>query len=279
MTTKSCLSLIAAALFAAPASAQYWIEYDPSLNTLPQDQCFDYSSNVATPPTVANGILHQGPTTTGGTQVWSKSPNLAFDFAQGYSATVDIYVVSSTYAASICGVGQRAGWYFGAIDNRGRRVQVGVGSGNVFMTNYDTASVSANAPVVAFAMAGGWHTLDLEINGSGSALFIDGAQKLTMPLGTYRNSTHNYLFFGDASICGSSETKLLDARFSIPQPLCPGDFNRDCFLDIFDFNDFVTCFEGGACPPGRSADFNGDGFPDIFDFFDFVDAFEAGCLY
>ena len=59
--------------------------------------------------------------------------------------------------------------------------------------------------------------------------------------------------------------------------LCPADFNGDGFLDIFDFNDFVTCFEGDACPPGTSADFNGDGFPDIFDFNDFVTAFETGC--
>ena len=58
---------------------------------------------------------------------------------------------------------------------------------------------------------------------------------------------------------------------------CPADFNADGFIDIFDFTDFVTCFEGDACPPGKTADFNNDGFPDIFDFTDFIDAFEAGC--
>ena len=60
-------------------------------------------------------------------------------------------------------------------------------------------------------------------------------------------------------------------------PSCPADFNGDGFVDIFDFNDFVTCFEDGICPPGKSADFNGDGFADIFDFNDFVTAFENGC--
>ena len=58
---------------------------------------------------------------------------------------------------------------------------------------------------------------------------------------------------------------------------CRADFNLDGFVDFFDFNDFVTCFEGGACPPGRSADFNGDGFADFFDFNDFITAFETGC--
>lgn len=61
-------------------------------------------------------------------------------------------------------------------------------------------------------------------------------------------------------------------------PSCPADFNGDGFVDIFDYDDFVTCFEGDACPPGKTADFNGDGFPDIFDYDDFVLAFETGCL-
>ncbi len=58
---------------------------------------------------------------------------------------------------------------------------------------------------------------------------------------------------------------------------CPADFNGDGFADFFDFDDFVTCFEGGACPPGQDADFNNDGFADFFDYDDFVSAFEIGC--
>ena len=37
--------------------------------------------------------------------------------------------------------------------------------------------------------------------------------------------------------------------------------------------DFVTCFEGGACPTGATADVNLDGFVDIFDYSDFVSVF------
>ena len=269
--------LISATLFAAPAAAQYWMEYDPSLNTLPQDQCFDVSSSGAPAATVANGILHQGPTSAGATQSWHKKPNIAIDFTTGYAAHADVYVVSSYYAASACGTGQRAGWYLGATDNIGRLIYVGVGSNNVFMTNNDTASVGANGPVVSIPMAGQWRSLDLETDATGARLMIDGVLKLTLPYSTFRHSSKNTVYFGDLSICGGSETKLMSARFSLPEPLCPGDFNRDCFLDIFDFNDFITCFEGGACPPGRSADFNADGFPDIYDFIDFVDAFEMGC--
>ncbi len=60
-------------------------------------------------------------------------------------------------------------------------------------------------------------------------------------------------------------------------PGCQADFNGDGFVDFFDFDAFVSCFEGGSCPPGKNADFNGDGFVDFFDYDDFIAAFEAGC--
>jgi hypothetical protein len=58
---------------------------------------------------------------------------------------------------------------------------------------------------------------------------------------------------------------------------CRADINGDGFIDFFDFDDFVSCFEGSACPAGTDADFNADGFVDFFDFDDFVAAFEVGC--
>jgi hypothetical protein len=60
---------------------------------------------------------------------------------------------------------------------------------------------------------------------------------------------------------------------------CAGraDFNGDGFIDFFDYDDFVLCYEGILCPPGTDADINGDGFVDFFDYDDYVLAFEAGC--
>jgi hypothetical protein len=58
---------------------------------------------------------------------------------------------------------------------------------------------------------------------------------------------------------------------------CRADFNGDGFLDFFDYDEYVSCFETGVCPPGRTADFNGDGFADFFDYDAFVGAFEEGC--
>jgi len=61
--------------------------------------------------------------------------------------------------------------------------------------------------------------------------------------------------------------------------LCDADFNSDGFLDGFDYDAFVACFESGGieCPAGRTADFNADGFADGFDYDDFVAAFDSGC--
>jgi hypothetical protein len=58
---------------------------------------------------------------------------------------------------------------------------------------------------------------------------------------------------------------------------CAADFNGDNFLDFFDYDDYVNCFETGNCPPGKTADFNGDAFVDFFDYDDYVEAFETGC--
>lgn len=75
-------------------------------------------------------------------------------------------------------------------------------------------------------------------------------------------------------------TVLVSVRVNVVAGACPGDFNGDGFLDGFDYDDFVTCFEGtppADCPPGKTNDFNGDGFVDGFDYDDFLAAFEVGC--
>lgn len=55
------------------------------------------------------------------------------------------------------------------------------------------------------------------------------------------------------------------------------DFNADTFIDFFDLQSFIDCFEGFGCPPQSSADLNGDGFLDFMDVSTFLEAFETGC--
>ncbi|MEK6700878.1 MAG: hypothetical protein AABZ53_01320 [Planctomycetota bacterium] len=58
---------------------------------------------------------------------------------------------------------------------------------------------------------------------------------------------------------------------------CRADFDGDGTVDFFDYDSFVNCFEGIACPPGATADFDADGAVDFFDYDAFVVAFELGC--
>lgn len=67
------------------------------------------------------------------------------------------------------------------------------------------------------------------------------------------------------------------AAATVPSGARSADFNTDGFIDFFDYDAFVSCFEGGSCPAGADADFNTDGFADFFDYGAFVEAFESGC--
>lgn len=61
-------------------------------------------------------------------------------------------------------------------------------------------------------------------------------------------------------------------------PGCDADFNGDGFVDFFDYDAFVSCYEGSGCPAGRAdADMTGDGFVDFFDYDAFVEGYETGC--
>ena len=70
---------------------------------------------------------------------------------------------------------------------------------------------------------------------------------------------------------------LMNAGAALARGTCPADFNRDGFVDGFDYDGFVSCFEGEACPACASPDIDSDGFVDGFDYDNFVAMFEAGC--
>ena len=74
------------------------------------------------------------------------------------------------------------------------------------------------------------------------------------------------------------EAAIDDVRCDIAGcPADPADFNGDGFVDFFDYDDYVQCYESNACQPGQSADFNADGFVDFFDYDAFVALYESGC--
>lgn len=81
---------------------------------------------------------------------------------------------------------------------------------------------------------------------------------------------------GLAELIAPGSVRAVLTEFGGPYPscgTCPADFNGDGFLDFFDYDAFVTAYEGGD----TAADFNADGFLDFFDYDAFVAAYETGC--
>lgn len=76
---------------------------------------------------------------------------------------------------------------------------------------------------------------------------------------------------------GTIATPSMGGFGTFVAPGCVADFNFDGAVDFFDYDDYVRCFEGQACPPGRDPDINGDITVDFFDYDYFVQLFEAGC--
>jgi hypothetical protein len=89
--------------------------------------------------------------------------------------------------------------------------------------------------------------------------------------GDYENAATN-----PGSLDEQYQVLLYVGNMDPQEPSCPSaDFNGDGFVDFFDYDDFVACFEGAGAP-GCNADFNGDAFIDFFDYDAYVFAFE-GC--
>lgn len=141
------------------------------------------------------------------------------------------------------------------------------GADAIFGTEDDDVSLAASSPCID-AADNGLIPSDL------ADVDLDNSLGEIVPIDLAGNSRR----IDDPSVSdiGSGTAPLADmgAFEHIP---CPADFNEDGFLDFFDYDDYVTCFETGACPPGRTADFNGDDFVDFFDYDAFVTAFSDGC--
>jgi predicted outer membrane repeat protein len=112
---------------------------------------------------------------------------------------------------------------------------------------------------------------------------IDAGSNAAVPAGLLTDFAGNGRFQDDPAVTdsGLGTAPIVDVgAYEAPgTPDCPADFNGDGFLDFFDYDDFVACFEGVVCPGNdpNAADFNNDGFVDFFDYDDFVLAFEVGC--
>jgi predicted esterase len=96
---------------------------------------------------------------------------------------------------------------------------------------------------------------------------VTGALTPTLSIASLDQNAQGFFRAVITNACGTINSSPAELIF------CPADFNRDGFLDFFDYDDFVAAFESGA----PRSDFNRDGFLDFFDYDAFVLAFETGC--
>jgi hypothetical protein len=74
-----------------------------------------------------------------------------------------------------------------------------------------------------------------------------------------------------------SERLQVEVQVQARYRYCSADFNRDGFVDFFDYDSFIACYEAVECPEGLSADYNRDGYVDPFDIYAFDAVYLAGC--
>ncbi len=154
-----------------------------------------------------------------------------------------------------------------------------------------TVQIGGNAPgtthdqlIASGAGASINGNVEVELMASGGGTFIPAVGQTFLILNTIHGVTGT---FADPPVTNANGVKVnwsfvytgnnVLLRADSVEITCPADFNGDGFLDFFDYDDYVNCFETGVCPAGKNADYNLDGFVDFFDYDDFVQAFENGC--
>jgi uncharacterized membrane protein YgcG len=269
--------VVAVSCAGAVSAQQATMRYDASVGTLPTAQGFSLFDDQWGPPAfVRDGVLEQGLTDFSTSQFHHARGDI--DFTKGYVVRASMKVQSSTYHLNSCASAIRFGYYLGAIDRAGRMAYIGIGDSTLYVLTSPMEVPGPGRPVVSFPVRGSWRDFEMVIRETGIELRVDGVTLQHYPLGApgVVPGSPSGVIFGDGTACGASKTSLRWAEFE-PLPDCPADFNEDGFVDFTDYDDFVACFEGFWCPPGKDADINGDGFVDLFDYDDFVAAFEEGC--
>jgi hypothetical protein len=174
-------------------------------------------------------------------------------------------------------------WDFGGIDSDGTTLygltDTVPAGGTRGLYTIDTTAQTLTLVVASAAYPGNPGGTSTDIDGlaigDGKAFFIvDQPGDIViynLASNTFESSITNPFVTSELFSAGAWAPCLLGP------PPCEADFNGDGFLDFFDYDAFVLCFETEECPPGRTADFNNDSFVDFFDYDDFVSAFETGC--
>ncbi|MEK6701334.1 MAG: hypothetical protein AABZ53_03660 [Planctomycetota bacterium] len=216
------------------------------------------------------------------TQVGDWSGGTSYDFARSSGSTFGHAAVGGSQSSTISPDDLHAHGVSDTLVNSGGD---GVATGfaaNIFTVRFRTTSRTL-AHLTSTAVGNLSLPMSISLSSGGSSLFASSGLHditLTLPPGVYEYAMYNTSGGSCDGSCLQDEHGPFDVDVHFSPAPCTADFNGDTAVDFFDYDAFVVCFEGGACPPGpppRTADFDGDGSVDFFDYDAFVVAFEAGC--
>jgi hypothetical protein len=210
-------------------------EYQASLGSLPTAQGWHlFELDGGPSPTVAAGVLHQGPTVStcgsGGYQYYVVN-DIACDFANSVAMEANLRVIASNdvSGSSMGCPGSpdvwRAGYYLQLTDVHEHVFYVGITQGAVFLANNN--SQDPNTCPRRMVDTTQFHTYRITVVQNVATLYYDDSPIDWLPVGTDLNpGAGNNADFGDTSHMGGSTTELTYARFTTASDIvsfCAGD--------------------------------------------------------
>ncbi len=243
-------------------------------------------------PLLTGGLLHNGPFIgTDGRLYLNYSQNFDVNSDFLYSFTDTGTAIVQNWRVSSGGGGEFSRWGVGPdgsiysmtwtgtqdFEAQGQLQRLDPATGSVLSTS-DTITADYMQIHMAVDSRGVLYVSNGNAGGLGGGKLYsfnpDLTERWSTPIDGNLNQGGPVLATDGTLIIASTGT---DVRAYRTATICAADFNSDGFIDFFDYDDYVNCFETGTCPPGKTADSNGDGFVDFFDYDAFVAAFESGC--
>ncbi len=301
---RACIALVSGVIVVAHVSAQPFVTYDAAMGTLPDAQCWSHLEDInpvmAYPLSAGGGDLHLStlgfgvnvPVDNGG-GVWFQRSDVAINFNQDFIVEASVRIVSAPdHSINPVSGWPRPGYALTVYDVQGRLFWVGLGSGEVFLSNTAFGMYgTANTATMQFNTTDAHHVYRISraAGGIGATLSIDGVPRLTLPATGPVENSGGLVYFGDPTYWANSESLTAWVRYSGagPSTCCDSiDFNRDgLFPDTADIDDFLSVFSGGPCttdpdPGCGDIDFNNDGlFPDTADIDALLSVFSGGACF
>ncbi len=199
--TVGVLALASAALFSRISGAQA-VLYDSAFGTFPQSQGWVLHEDISPPTPYPASVDAEGlylntlgfgtnsPPGNGG-GVWWSITQLGIDFAQDFALEADVKILTALdHTINVETGWPRPGYALSLTDVNGRSFWVGLGSGEIFLSNTFYGHYGESNTVTApFVTTDQHHVYRLERapGGVGAALRIDGGLVLVLTeMGPYR---------------------------------------------------------------------------------------------